>query len=246
MPDDFEALLKALFEGALASGDIDPITADYTAHKLMEAVYDGFGKSFGEIDYNTPDFNMLKALEKNVFSFSGAKNYHQLRELGTLLKDGDKVRTFEQFRSAALPVLNQFNNAWLRTEYNTAIGSAQMASLWVDFQAGGADSLLQYQTAGDERVRTTHAAIDRTIKPISDKWWDTYYPPNGWNCRCDAVQLNNGTVTASPEYPEIPRMFQVNLAKQDLVFPPSHPYFEGVPKKVLKDYLKSNLPDRNA
>jgi hypothetical protein len=26
------------------------------------------------------------------------------------------------------------------------------------------------------------------ILPIDHPWWRTHYPPNGWNCRCTAVQ----------------------------------------------------------
>ena len=32
----------------------------------------------------------------------------------------------------------------------------------------------------------------------SDTFWDEYYPPNGWNCRCTAVQVRKGKYTETP------------------------------------------------
>lgn len=39
-------------------------------------------------------------------------------------------------------------------------------------------------TAGDERVRPTHAEMNHIIRPIGDTYWLTHWTPNGFNCRC--------------------------------------------------------------
>lgn len=39
-------------------------------------------------------------------------------------------------------------------------------------------------TVGDHRVRHTHAQMHGIILPITHKYWDTHWPPNGFNCRC--------------------------------------------------------------
>lgn len=46
-----------------------------------------------------------------------------------------------------------------------------------------------YVTAGDDRVRPSHAALDGTTLPKSDPEWLTIAPPNGYNCRCRIIPL---------------------------------------------------------
>ena len=42
----------------------------------------------------------------------------------------------------------------------------------------------RYCTQDDERVRGSHKALDNKVFRYDDPFWDTHYPPNGWNCRC--------------------------------------------------------------
>lgn len=51
-----------------------------------------------------------------------------------------------------------------------------------------ATNYLQYSTAGDERVRRSHRTLDGITLPMESKFWDWYYPPNGWGCRCTVIQ----------------------------------------------------------
>ena len=39
---------------------------------------------------------------------------------------------------------------------------------------------LQYRTAGDAKVRPTHAEMAGITLPASDPFWAEFYPPNGW------------------------------------------------------------------
>lgn len=47
----------------------------------------------------------------------------------------------------------------------------------------------RYETVGDDRVRLNHAALQGAELPKDDPFWLTAFPPNGYNCRCQAVEL---------------------------------------------------------
>ena len=38
--------------------------------------------------------------------------------------------------------------------------------------------------------REEHAAWHGVILPVDHDWWQTHYPPNGWNCRCYVQSLS--------------------------------------------------------
>lgn len=42
----------------------------------------------------------------------------------------------------------------------------------------------QYSAVLDDRTRPTHRALDGLTLPANHPFWDTHYPPWGWNCRC--------------------------------------------------------------
>lgn len=45
----------------------------------------------------------------------------------------------------------------------------------------------KYQSMGDEKVRSSHAALDGLILPADDPFWKDHFPPWEWNCRCQVV-----------------------------------------------------------
>lgn len=47
----------------------------------------------------------------------------------------------------------------------------------------------KYITTEDSRVRPQHAILDGVTLPKDDPFWDRFYPPNGWNCRCQVIPL---------------------------------------------------------
>jgi SPP1 gp7 family putative phage head morphogenesis protein len=238
----YSNLLKKLFKGHLI--DIDEATLLDNVKTYMQGVFQGYGGDFSTFAYDTPDYNKLAHIEANVYQFSGAKNYHQLRDLTSALKDGDRILPFREFRTKAISILDEYQGSWLRTEYNAAIAGSQMASKWVGFQ-NNPDAILQYRTMEDDRVREEHAVLNGIARPVTDSFWKTYYPPNGWNCRCTVIENNDARTTPAKEmeYPDIPAMFQTNLGKAGLVFPKNSPLFIGIPKSVTEK-INALIPNR--
>ena len=200
----------------------------------MSGVFKGYGSNFDNIGYNTPDYNMLANLEKNVYSFSAAKNYQEIRHLTSMVSE---FPAWNDYRKEAAKVLHDYNVKDLHTEFNTCVAGAQMASKWVAFEEAGDNPYLKYETVGDRRVRDEHRLLDGIIKPMSDSFWKTYYPPNGWNCRCTVIELP-GKAHETPDknitYPDIPKMWQVNTAQQNIIFPEGSPYFIAMPEAIKK------------
>lgn len=52
----------------------------------------------------------------------------------------------------------------------------------------------EYDTAGDLDVRPSHAAHEGKIYPADHPFWDTWYPPNGHNCRCGVNPVHRSVV----------------------------------------------------
>lgn len=225
----WERIAQAMHEGKLRKNYVDPELVKFIRKKLMNAVQGGYGGKISSYGDGTPDRVMLENLAKDVKVFSGFKTFQQLREATDLLTDSDgNLRSFDDFKKDVLVVNAKYNEHWLETEYNHAIASSQMASNWVDYQdTKELIPNLTYRTAGDDRVREEHEALDGITRPVDDSFWDTNYPPNDWGCRCDVDQTEEEVSDISGiSLKEPPEMFRVNTAKEGVVFPKQHPYYE--------------------
>lgn len=128
-----------------------------------------------------------------------------------------------------------YNRNYLRAEYNFAQASAEMAGKWERIEEDGDEYLLQYRTAGDDKVRPEHASLNGVTLPPSDSFWDEYYPPNGWNCRCSVAQVRRDKFPQTDREEAFTRarkalakdkkgMFRFNPGKQERTFPDYNPY----------------------
>ncbi len=240
-----EKAIRDIYHKKVKAGQIHTGLLNATGRCLEDAMSQGYG----QVDWNTPDAEMYQSLRQNVWHFSAAKNYQQVKDLSALLIEknrlGERVRTFSEFRDACRKANRKFNETWLKTEYNQAIGGATMAARWVEFQKNAdAMPMLKYVTVGDSNVRDEHALLDGTKRPVNDPWWNSYYPPNGWGCRCDVQQLSNPKAKATSNPPQIgiSPMFNHNLAKDGNVFPEGAAYYRGVPRSVIQKSI-INLPN---
>lgn len=105
---------------------------------------------------------------------------------------------------------NRLGSAWrLETIHRTNVQQAYAVGHWekIEQQADEAPWLM-YDAVDDHRTRPWHAALDNTIKRYDDPFWTTNYPPNGYNCRCQAIQLSDADIEAAglerKDPPDIP------------------------------------------
>jgi len=242
MPSDkeLEAWVKDIYKKSDKAGLHIPTVQAY-AEKFWNAVQEGYGKGFADVQIGDTDYNTLAHLRKNVYHFSAAKNHAELKAITSkVVTDGGKVRTWAQFRKEAAKITSVFRGSWMEAEYELAVAGGQMAGKWQEFKRTGDDTMLRYSTVKDARVSDICKPLEGVTKPINDAFWNTYYPPNHFRCRCDVDRIpynTKGTPADKTPAPEIPKMLRTNLAKQGLVFPSDHPYFKGIPKYELSTYL---------
>lgn len=200
--------------------------------------------------------SMRSRLRASDWMFSGLKTFHELHEaFPSLLDENGERKPFERFLNDVQKIDETYNQNWLRAEYNFAGASAGMAARWEDFEEDGDRYYLQYRTAHDGRVRPEHAEMDGITLPVDDPFWDTNYPPNGWNCRCTVVQVlkaDNEPTDRGEAYRRAESalrgdrrgMFRFNPGKEGRVFPAYNPYSvsacAGCPRSELK--LARDIP----
>lgn len=183
-----EELLRRIYTDQVATGRIDRTYFFALSRQLTDAVAEGLlaaeWSSAQPSDYRT-------LLEANVQRFSAAKTLALVQQLN---QAKNAAATFAEFRQAVAPLLSNYNANWLRTEYNHAVAAAQMGAAWRQAYAQREQrGFWQYVTAGDDRVRPAHAALDGMIFRLDDPEAARLWPPNDFGCRCDGV-----TLAASP------------------------------------------------
>lgn len=78
----------------------------------------------------------------------------------------------------------------LETIYRTNMQSAYSAQRYQQMR-DNADQrpYWRYSAVNDDRTRPSHSAMNGLIYPYDDPFWNTFYPPNGFNCRCSVIAL---------------------------------------------------------
>lgn len=230
----FDSLMKWLhakdhFEPSMI-GEKEPLEFIEDVNRVLgNAVKDGFAD-------NVIPPTMKSHLEQSVYLFSGFKTMQELTEAGSLLRGDDgTIKPFSAFLKDVRAIDDKYNKSYLRSEYEFAVSSAQMAQRWSDYSD---DALLQYRTANDSKVRETHEALHNVTLPKDDSFWDNYFAPNGWGCRCNVVEVSKSRHKASDRDDAVRRgaqaissqgskgkIFKFNPAKSKQIFPPKHPYY---------------------
>jgi hypothetical protein len=204
----------------------------------MQAVKEGYGKTITQVAYNSPDYLMLSALERNVYQFSAAKNYHMLQELTLALKDGDRIRSFSEYRREAFKIVDIWNNTHGQAEYVTGVAASQSIANWERFEKNK-DSMpiLRFVGVHDAKECPICKEFDGLTRHMDDPIWNVANVPLHFRDRCLVEQLPDADAGQTPDnkLPDtsvVPKMFRVNQAKERLVFPEGSAYFKDLPKDI--------------
>lgn len=225
----FKDAMKVVFNQKGNSFSID-IMADKNVQSLIEAHATVLDRNLQSVEMSDI---MRQRLTRSNYIFSGIKTFHELNEaFPSLLDENGNRKPFERFLNDVQKINDTYNSHYLRAEYNFVQSSAQMAVKWEQFAEDGDRYNLQYRTAGDDKVRPAHAALNGVTLPPSDPFWQTYYPPNGWNCRCTVVQVRKSKYPVTPHDEAMKRGEEAlqNDTKGIFHFNP------GIQQKTMPDY----------
>lgn len=88
--------------------------------------------------------------------------------------------------------LVQLGSPWrLQTIFNTNMNTAYATGRYrQQRRAAHTHPYWQYLAILDDRTRDEHAALHKKVFRYDDPFWEHFYPPNGWGCRCRVRALS--------------------------------------------------------
>lgn len=150
----------------------------------------------------------ISAIERNY----GVETSKVLSKLSVELESGVR-RAAEKAVSSGVPVKtaikSYFSKSGLDESSYHKFSTIVRTQLQLSYASSAAKELAkpeiaaqhwgyEYVTVGDGRVRDSHAALDGTRLPKDDPFWRRFMPPNGWNCRCQAIPIFEEEKIVSP------------------------------------------------
>jgi hypothetical protein len=221
------AYLRYLFEGNREAAVISAEMVALAAQQMLTAFEQGYGIKFSEMDLYAPENDYYRSMVDNIFSFTAAKQYQVFAAIYAI-KDLYK-NDFGLFREEALRINRLFNKNYAGVENSHTGYAGQMAQNWRSIE--DPDTILEYVTQKDERVRDSHRVLDGIKRRKSDPFWLNFYPPIDYNCRCFVRNL--GTTNGQklnmdrtiPDVDMIPDEFRFNVGEDGIVWNKQHPYF---------------------
>lgn len=111
-----------------------------------------------------------------------------LTRQGATAKEGIKLLK-QKFADLGVAPKNDFQ---IETIFRTQTQLSYNAGKWLADQQPEMQEILwgyTYTTVGDDRVRLEHEKLDGVTLPKDDPFWISFWPPNGYNCRCVAIPV---------------------------------------------------------
>jgi SPP1 gp7 family putative phage head morphogenesis protein len=210
-----------------------------TAKQLEDQLYRGFGKVL-----NDEQREKIRKMRRNVYFFAAAKTYTLVSEIEKLREN----KAYDQFRRDASSILFDFIGAYFFAEKDHTKMCGKTAKKWLNVSSKTSTPYLEYVTMKDGKVRPAHVYLDGIIRQQDDNFWNTFMPPNGWNCRCKVKSYQKGENTSLQDFDltdalkNIPTMFRMNFGKEGIIFPFDHPYFKNADRLLARNNFNLPLP----
>jgi SPP1 gp7 family putative phage head morphogenesis protein len=115
--------------------------------------------------------------------------------LDRAVTEGETLRDFvRRMRSADVdlgvkPAQSHYLETIYRTNVQLAYGAGRFRAM-TDPDVIAERPYVEYRTVDDSRVRPEHAILHERVWRADDTSWHNLSPPNGFNCRCSIVTLD--------------------------------------------------------
>jgi len=151
--------------------------------------------------------DLLRHGHSRAFVVSGATIAELLTDLHTSIKQAlTDGKTLAQFRQDFRETVKKYGwsykgeEGWrTRIIYETNLSTAYAAGRWAqqtDPDVVASRPYLRYRIGPAMHHRPDHESWNNTVLPASDPWWQTHYPPNGWQCHCFAESITEAQAAA--------------------------------------------------
>jgi hypothetical protein len=215
---------------------------------FTQATNEGFGAPVRA----ATEYPLYEMLQHNNAVFSAFRAHRMQNDIAAQLTDADgKLRSFAEFRDAVKQFVAPTHlEAWLQTEYSTAIRRAHMAAQWKKFE-GTADILpnLEWMPTTSLSPHPEHRLYWHVIRPITDKFWKEHCPGDRWNCKCD-LEATDKDVTPIPKKDDEKKSDQPsaglegNPAADGRLFSDKHPHIANAYPgawEAVDNFIKENV-----
>lgn len=256
LADGYSINIDKLIKEAIKEAYGDKLGEQLINKKLFDITNDALQHGIDtSLSRDDVDEEFVKQFKENAAVFSAFKNHQQTKEIAALMYDEDgKLVPWHKFRKQALQISEKYNEDYLRTEYNTAVRSARMASNLKRYEKNlDLFPNLEYIESGASHQRESHLKWVGTVLPYHHEAWKWLMPPSEWNCDC-SVRPTDKEVTGVPVKPsDFNNLFAGNPAETaEFVNTKETPYYKHTDEKLRdsvarlgKQYQQENEAAKN-
>ena len=130
-----------------------------------------------------------------AFTASGLHSIDQIQMVfDSLVTAMEENLTFPQWRERVIasPANIRLPSNRLETIFRNFVQTSYNRGRFEQYVQGQAEQpWLLYVSVDDARTRPTHAAMNGHVARVNDPIWNRWAPPNGHNCRCRLIALDN-------------------------------------------------------
>ena len=145
-------------------------------------------------------YKVARQARTRAFTVADMAGLDALKEIqDSLTKAMDTGQSLGDWKKSVRDLLAQWDIGGWRAEtiYRTNLQTAYQVGRYE--QMTDPDVLemrpyWRYVAVMDAHTRPTHAALHGKVFQSDDPFWDTWYPPNGFNCRCTVQTLSESEI----------------------------------------------------